>query len=109
MSEAKHTPGPWTVCSEPPVLQLGDCTLGQQVWAPTVRVAFTERQNVGLEAEATNAHLIAAAPELRSALEALTNEVMRLTLHTQFGHEGSALLEIISDARAALSKARGEA
>lgn len=52
-----------------------------------------------------NAHLIAAAPELYSVLESLWNEIAK---YSHIGHEGSELLEKMSDARAVLAKARGE-
>lgn len=49
-----------------------------------------------------NASLIAAAPDLYAALQALREEIAR---YPNLGHEGSELLECMSDARAALAKA----
>jgi hypothetical protein len=46
-----------------------------------------------------------AYAELYESLQALWNEVAR---YQNIGHEGSELLEVMSDARAALAKARGE-
>lgn len=60
MGKLKHTPGPWKA-EEHRGFTIGDCTLGYQIWAK-VRIAFTERQNVGAEIEGANARLIAAAP-----------------------------------------------
>ena len=48
-----------------------------------------------------NAQLISAAPDLYEALESLWTDIQRYGI----GHEGSELLEIMSDARAALKKA----
>jgi hypothetical protein len=52
-----------------------------------------------------DARLIAAAPELYDALEALRSEVERYAIRFDLGYEGSNLLEVMSDARAALQKA----
>jgi hypothetical protein len=53
-------------------LVIGDCVLGLQIWARVgARIAFTEQQNVGVEEETANAHILAAAPELLEALRAM--------------------------------------
>jgi len=61
MSETKHTPGPWTASADH-LITVGTCLLGWQIWGAK-RICLTERQNVGLEQEAANARLIAAAPD----------------------------------------------
>ena len=85
-----HTPGPWTVG--------GDTQFMNQVeiW-PAIGCAY----GVGPEVIA-NAHLIAAAPDLLEALEAIVEAL------SNFDEEG--LIEHaqqIIDARDAIKKARG--
>jgi hypothetical protein len=59
----------------------------------------------GTDDEYGIARLMATAPELLEALESLWKQVQRYNI----GHEGSELLEVMSDARAAIAKAKGDA
>lgn len=106
MSKQKHTPGPWEVCTEqenPPVFSIvhdtcpdqgGDCVYvieaGYQADMTIKDFCF------GIPSEA-DANLIAAAPELLEALEAL--------LDYEDGIQKAAAEQM---ARAAIAKAGGE-
>ena len=94
MSQAKFTPGPWVVYKDLPtdvvVSQSGECSLA------TLDCGCGSRKT-----QRANAHLIAAAPELYVALEALIKEC------DMCGHPDEP--EAVEIARSALAKARGEA
>lgn len=103
MSHTQHTPGPWVVCMEDDgdaavtifaASQLRDGRIAADEWDDCIALAGLNHN----ESEA-NAHLMAAAPDLYEALDALVNEVSTY---------GSADGEIIIAASAALAKARGE-
>ena len=86
MAEAKFTPGPWRIEASPPVIAGANGNL----------VAEMRRQREKGEADA-NARLIAAAPELYAALEAMVKQY-------NFGDTLPAAHPLIA-ARAALAKA----
>ena len=97
MSDAKWTPGPWETSQS-----LGDA----YIWAETEENGVFEHVAVVLRCDEpgmqdANAHLIAAAPDLYEALEEIADYV---------GDEVSFILgpPVVSAARAALAKARGE-
>lgn len=86
MTDIKHTPGPWLV-SKPS---------GNYIEAPAVRgsiVALT------FSATPADAHLVAAAPDLLEALEALARK------HRNFEQVSAA--DVLA-AEAAIAKAKGE-
>lgn len=103
MSETKFTPGPWVI--DPETRPSEVCTIhgmprdertNYQGWAYV-------RGELGYwdsspDEEMANAHLIAAAPELYEALEAMLEEC-----------EDDEFAPHVMDAKAALAKARGEA
>lgn len=91
MSNAKHTPGPWGVL-------IGDA--GPIVFAGNKgnMVATCLRQITSAEREA-NARLIAAAPELLTALEVLVD------LQNQAAIPHSKIAAAFGEARAAIAKA----
>jgi hypothetical protein len=62
---AKHTPGPWTV----PVPRIGP-NQAFRVMAGSCQIADTIEDNGAVDAQA-NARLIAAAPEMAKALQAI--------------------------------------
>jgi hypothetical protein len=77
-----------------------------------VRKLHTANTNLFLIGNPMNASEMAqflldktAYAELYESLQALWNEVAR---YQNIGYEGSELLEVMTDARAALAKARGE-
>lgn len=80
MSEAKHTEGPWRVSSEIPTAIVADIP---QAVDHKKYLGFDDPNSYGgyLIAESVvqpeNARLIAAAPELLEALEALHSAVIR--------------------------------
>ena len=93
-----HTPGPWHVCADPPLLVMGDCELGGQIWGGP-RVAFTERQNVGVETEQANARLIAQAPAMYSLLEEAYSYLV--TIQPQLAGEIDGVLSSVAEGSAA--------
>lgn len=99
MSTTQHTPGPWNVehpYGEPGVYVASPNTgLVAKLYAPDAPA--------NIEA---NAHLIAAAPELLSALR----EVMRFAdgkQHTKDAQTGESVGVVWAKARAAIFKAEG--
>ena len=99
MSETKWTPGPWEVCDLSirdgvPVHEI--TSLHDSCWIAQVQ---DHRNCSGTLPGSANAHLIAAAPELYEALEALVPFV-------NGAFEGA--MQRVKSARAALRKARGE-
>ena len=90
-TETKHTPGPWYHEGTPqPVIASESDPKGRDI--ALVRLWD------GDEAEA-NAHLIAAAPEMLEALEAVV---------ANCGHLNWEQEKALIDARAAIAKAKGE-
>jgi hypothetical protein len=93
----KHTPGPWTAISDPLHFHsLTTIIAGNVVQGiPQMRIDVGGKVDI-TELEA-NARLIAAAPDLLEALEALVTQV-----------SNSHAYEELADARAAIDKAKGE-
>lgn len=92
----KHTPGPWnavngTLVQSSNQLAIADCWRIRSGVSP-----FDERQ------AAANTSLIAAAPELLEALEALYSHPQKHILPSSFQAD-------MAKARVAIAKARGEA
>jgi hypothetical protein len=83
MTERKWTPGPWSIGS--------DLTFGPNGWGVGVIVAANTGDTIA------DAHLIAAAPDLYEALDAL------------YESDTPPDFELWMKAKAALAKARGEA
>jgi hypothetical protein len=98
----KHTPGPWIIS-------------GSSIWnSDTHRAIYASGRkpvNERDEEGQANARLIAAAPEMLAALEALTSWAIeaqkRLPVETWSDLENHGTIEII-EAKAAIAKARGE-
>lgn len=108
---AQHTPGPWSVASKPSsVVGWPVCAeLGTEV--AYVQTLVFAGQPIPKEAQA-NARLIAAAPELLEALEAVSAEYRRLNpMRTADVHKmGCKCIRCAIDfADAAIAKARGQA
>jgi len=109
--ERKYTPGPWFVGNHPALPHLG--VVKPVLMGPHVHVlANHEGGHVGLHMP--NAHLIAAAPELYEALEAMTETVNAMLGHAYMRPDApptrKAQLDTdLTNAQAALAKARGEA
>lgn len=96
----KHTPGPWTFKVEE----------YEEYWCPETH--FNAGPAVGIESEA-DARLIAAAPELLEALQALVYEAeaLRKDINELFVMRGIVPDKSpgpIEAARAAIAKATGE-
>lgn len=107
----KHTPGPWTVIAESRIV-------GMDYGAPRVWTR-AEDKVVDLEVCALNpfeewegqrladAHLIAAAPELLEACEALLRRLKVIIKH--FPHVNDGITEMVMwDAEKVIRKAKGE-
>jgi hypothetical protein len=91
---AQHTQGPWSACD------VGDYTdfdgRSRVILGDDMRIAVV---HVSCDETSANADLIAAAPELLEALQAVCDE--------QDGNEGHASAEAYDKARAAIAKATG--
>ena len=96
MSEAKFTPGPWTKWRNSVHSEDGICIAE---CGNSVRTTHLSEE----ESEA-NTNLIAAAPELLEALEAIIKGLEASDEEGLIGHT-----EQIINAKAAIAKARGEA
>ena len=102
MTDTKHTPGPWVIS-------------GSSIWNPDTHRAIYASGGKAInqrdEEGQANAALIAAAPDLLAALEALEARAveMRKLINpkTWSDLENMATVEIIN-ARAALALAKGE-
>lgn len=112
MSDAKHTPGPWTYQFNvnfdlhPRVMAKRED--GEMVCIASTIGTKTTRDKLSLEEKSTNAHLIAAAPDLLAALEALFASYKRLA---DSGDAGNWSLEDYDEGKqalAAIAKAKGE-
>ena len=113
MNNTLHTPTPWAIhtCNENgPFLDSFFLSTTAQTWDgneceqiicrfPTGTGQFSDmgRENLA------NAHLISAAPDLLSALEEMMSVFQD---HEQYDEESA---EVVSIARAAIAKAKGEA
>lgn len=101
MSEPKFTPGPWRVCNQALIFS------GENIIAET----YGYDDHVF-----SNAHLIAAAPDLYTELETVCDELEHRIKaeYSDMTNYPSALrdmeleLTLVKAARAALAKARGE-
>jgi hypothetical protein len=106
MSETPWTPGPWWVGrNERSVV----CNTEIPEWHTADSVEYYGGHLVAESMAPANARLIAAAPELAEALEAMLYEyegVYDMTAPTH--HQSDAALKAESMARAALAKAKGE-
>lgn len=108
---ATHTPGPWFVFESRKTLQVGTAPAPGETRYAVVHWAGFDATDKPLKEQAANAHLIAAAPDLLAALEALTcwsvngrQLCFRSANDIPMGMQKK--LERI--AKAALKKARGE-
>lgn len=118
MAEGKHTPGPWIATAygdkfsddKEPVFWLIDAVGGHNTEKCVAEIGHTA--GCDPEIEKANAHLIAAAPDLVSALQALgvlpdgycfCFNSSRDASRPEHEHTGECRA-----ARAALAKARGE-
>lgn len=113
MTKAQHTPGPW---------RIGDA--GQTVFGPksdqpspiTIATLPGETPRVATSERKANACLIAAAPELLEALQRLLwkaqDQLYALknsrNNYTDSSEYVSQLKDYINNARAAITKAKGE-
>jgi len=105
MTQATHTPGPWTAEYS---------NYGDEIWFGGYGAGMWTVEPIGAYldgASKENAHLIAAAPELLAALEALRGEAEML--RRQYGREGNTEWAdrqawLVEKADAAIAKAKGE-
>src|SRR5690242_18485304 len=104
-SPPRHTPGPWLYDASNGDVFLNDFE-GAQV---SPRIATVNLDNCA-SIEQTNAdgHIIAAAPDLLEALEAITNR-LDFKNSDEAKHYSSDDSFWLDNARAAIAKARGQA
>lgn len=95
---SKHTPAPWTVSE---LDARGEVSEYHIFIEPDVAVIERKVETRNEGRDMANARLIAAAPQLLEALEAICNE--------QDAQEGYATCATYDRARAAIRAARGEA
>lgn len=118
MSDNKHTPGPWEYAPSTdahgpyvsgPYGDVADCyTMTNPNHAAVVNGGDSQPHHFcGEEADA-NARLIASAPELLEALEAMINNYVALANSGDCGNWDPEEEPQIIAARAAIAKARGE-
>lgn len=88
MTDAKHTPGPWRYHGKSRIL------------GPKGSIGNVFASGITHYERASNAHLIAAAPDMYEALE----ELERLITDQGFPYEG----HMLTTCRVALAKAKGE-
>lgn len=104
----KHTPGPWKVINRWPMVSVidtqGDAPNGGDHPVGDMHLGLYRGLPRMEETVLANAKLIAAAPDLLEALEALTHEYHAVREGQGWHYE----LESITKARAALAKAEGE-
>lgn len=100
MTQAAHTPGPWTV-------EIGDQTRTSEIWAGDMIVADVHGHVT--QGSHADAHLIAATPEMLSKLEAWQAVCDRIT--EQYGGviAGIDFSTLGRANRATIAKAKGEA
>lgn len=102
MSEAKHTPGLWKL-----FVSRDACPhqifLGEKLGCVNVpHYGYHDPDGIISKKQLANAKLMAAAPELLSALEALVNGLKESDEEGLIGHT-----EQIINAKAAIAKAKG--
>jgi hypothetical protein len=108
--ENKHTPGPWS-WERPSRIMLDAGAqryalyTGTELkpnWVAEIHFSKHDIINKGMEENAANARLIAAAPELLEALQEMLNR------YAPYGSgDSNARAEAINKATSAISKARG--
>lgn len=117
MSETKWTPGPWKATRSEPAE-------GYDCWWITANLGSNLEKELasvsgGVSTSGPNARLIAAAPELYEALNALVQADDSRETFALFGladsvdndgdtYQSEGLATVLRRARSALSKARGE-
>lgn len=107
MTEHKHTPGPWTIThaiigSSEPVKHPSAIVASPSGSVDTI-CDFDWMTRRGITEQQSNAALIAAAPDLLAALEAVVDCHAALTRHV--GHSDDAAVCLVT-ARAAIAKAK---
>jgi len=95
MNTSKHTPGPWK-CVDPHVIR----------GPKNVVVAKTLDSKEGYEIKQANAHLIAAAPAMYEALQAMCKQA-RVVMQFTNAYDGQ-LIQAIANGEAALAQAEGK-
>jgi hypothetical protein len=97
MNNTLHTPAPWQVSP------YGNIT------SKSGKIASVEQMPGNYESEKlANAHLISAAPDLLSALQAFVDNVEQIIGLSDFGNPSESDFPL-NEAREALRKAKGEA
>jgi hypothetical protein len=102
----QHTPGPWEIVQDAPLNPKARFNIGSRIpsgFATYVCTVKTEKHLIRDGKEEANARLIAAAPELLSALQSLLEKAVALDQSPT--HEGLNNCDALAKARAAIAKA----
>jgi hypothetical protein len=103
MTQAKHTPGPWSVDRLDTDLVTADCD--------GMMICYTSNADRDESAEGTveaNARLIAASPKMLAALERLSSAIDGMVcLDTVLDHSGD-FYPALREARAVIAEAKSE-
>jgi hypothetical protein len=107
----QHTPGPWEIVQDAPLNPEARYNIGSRLpsgFANYVCTIKTEKHLIRDGNEEANARLIASAPELLAALQAVNTDVTEdIGGLTRDDYE-AIVLSIRDTARAAIAKATGE-
>jgi hypothetical protein len=109
MNELKATPGPWKTNRDGYVYSVAT---GERVCSPHSTLPDNEKMSEHIKDLKANAHLIAAAPELYEALRGCAEALVyygTMKPSGEFQKVIPRLGDALSEAKAALTKARGEA
>ena len=104
MSETKHTPGPWEVSWDKYGKESEIHGKSELNDGPICIIPHDDVTESGAEEQLANALLIAAAPEMLEALEALRDNVGTCICYDESAREFNAW----EMAKAAIAKAKGE-
>jgi hypothetical protein len=102
MSETRWTPGPWNIIEGDSVVFIESA---KRKIAATNHAPYWHHFS---EIDLANAHLIAAAPDLYAALDAITARYVSIAVSGDCGFWNPENEPEVVAARAALSRARGE-
>lgn len=108
MTDTLHTPGPWKALPNSGYVY---GLIGAKIDVVVARCGnFSDKELAVFNADRWTAdtHMCAAAPDMFEALKAVTKEFVAFMERSGFSNETANAVAPVINARAALSKARGE-